>query len=111
MVTPDYQYFANRASAKHRDNTVICLRHASGRCRNRPCVARLPLRQTSTKAELLTVRGQRNAAGGRNCRLTAVFNAVAWGTWCYGAFAVGSSERLSITLSTIPKSRAISAVR
>ena len=29
----------------------------------------------------------------------------------HGVFAVGSSERLSITLSTMPKSRAISAVR
>src|ERR1700730_8404046 len=104
MVTPDYQDFANRASAKHRDNTVICLRHASGRCRNRPCVARLPLRQTSTKAELLAVQGRRSAAGGRNCRLTAVFNAVAWGTWCYGVFAAGSFERLSVTLSIITES-------
>jgi len=52
MVTPDYQEFANRATAEYRDNTVICGMYASGRCRNRPGVARLPRCQTSTKAEL-----------------------------------------------------------
>jgi hypothetical protein len=52
MLTPDYQEFANRASTRHRDNTVICSADASGRWRNQPIVARLPRHQTSTKAEL-----------------------------------------------------------
>jgi len=52
MLTPDYQEFANRARIGHRDNTVIFGLRTGISCRNRPAVARLPRRQTSTKAEL-----------------------------------------------------------
>src|ERR1700704_1513335 len=52
MLTPDYQEFANRARIGHRDNTVISGIGTGRSCRNRQNVARLPRRQTSTKAEL-----------------------------------------------------------
>jgi hypothetical protein len=52
MLTPDYQEFANRARIGHRDNTVISGIRMGRSCRNRPAVAVLPRRKTSTKAEL-----------------------------------------------------------
>jgi hypothetical protein len=52
MLTPDYQEFANRARIGHRDNTVIFGLRTGEIRQIRQSVARLPRRQTSTKAEL-----------------------------------------------------------
>jgi len=52
MLTPDYQEFANRARIGHRDNTVIFGLRTGENRQIRQSVARLPRRQTSTKAEL-----------------------------------------------------------
>src|ERR1700716_1795293 len=68
MLTPDYQEFANRARIGHRDNTVISGIGTGRSGRNRRNVARLPRRQTSTKAELSAHAGHRQAADGQICR-------------------------------------------
>src|SRR5215218_3761599 len=74
MLTADYQEFANPGRIGHRDNTVIFGRRTGRCCRNRPGVARLPRRQTSTKAELSAyARAQaaaRNQFAGRICPLS-----------------------------------------
>jgi len=57
MVTPDYQEFANRATAEHRDNTVICGVRARWTCRNQPSVARLPRCQPARKRNFLPCEG------------------------------------------------------
>jgi hypothetical protein len=57
MLTPDYQEFANRARIGHRDNTVILGLRTGENRQIRQSVARLPRRQTSTKAELSAYAG------------------------------------------------------
>src|SRR5204862_4856456 len=115
MLTPDYQEFANRAEMATRDNTVICGVRTGRSSRNRPSVAQLPRRKTSTKPELSAHAGHRHTAFGHICRFNQPLRSTRGvvirdltGFPPYPIFVgIASSGRLSITLSTMPKSRAI----
>src|ERR1700722_5129709 len=77
MLTPDYQEFANRASTKYRDNTVICGAYASGRWQNQPIVAGLPRPNPPRKRNFSARTENKGTVCGQKLLMARVVNAIA----------------------------------